>query len=301
MTQAESGTVLVVTNERDFAADTVIASVLARGWNVERWNTETHAAVSWRPQAVHATDDYSAVWLRQFLADPLPTTSVREVDDFLVSREQWRTWLTDLAEGHARWMNPLWASRRAENKLVQLRTAGDVGLAVPPTLVTTSRVEAAEHQRRVGDCVVKALASAYFPFSDSAFMFTRDLDAALSLAADEWSDPVIVQRKVMPRVDVRVFVVGGFVTGARTVVSGTDWRTSAGEATWERLLVPDDLASACKSLLQQLGLAYGAIDFAYDGRTMWFLECNQAGEFGFVDRPLKLGVSNAIAGWLCAR
>jgi hypothetical protein len=49
---------------------------------------------------------------------------VAAVDDFLVAREQWRAWLTDLAESpDTRWLNPLWAARSAENKLVQMRVA----------------------------------------------------------------------------------------------------------------------------------------------------------------------------------
>jgi hypothetical protein len=37
---------------------------------------------------------------------------------------EWRAWLTDLAESpDTRWLNPLWAARSAENKLVQMRVA----------------------------------------------------------------------------------------------------------------------------------------------------------------------------------
>jgi hypothetical protein len=55
---------------------------------------------------------------------PPPQTPWPAVDDFLVAREQWRAWLTDLAESpDTRWLNPLWAARSAENKLVQMRVA----------------------------------------------------------------------------------------------------------------------------------------------------------------------------------
>lgn len=295
-----AASVLVVTNERDFAADAVIHRLSKQGVPVERWNSESFDSVSWRPEEWPATREFSAVWLRQFLAEPSTLETVGEVDDFLVVREQWRTWLADLAEyPGARWMNPLWSARRAENKLTQLRVASAVGMSVPSTVVTNSRDEAAAHEAMVGTCVVKAVASAYFPFSSSAFMFTRPLKEALDLTQSDWrAQPVVVQRTVSPRTDVRIFVVGRFVAAASTRVDATDWRTRAGEAVWERCVAPVEVVDGCRRYLDEFGLAYGAFDFAFDGEVWWFLECNQAGEFSFADRPLELGVADAIAGWL---
>lgn len=291
--------VLIITNERDFAADLVVKRLLDDGVEVDRWNTGDPSPLTWRPDEPSSTDMYSSVWLRQYLREPPRAASVSEIDDFLVTREQWRAWLTDLAEGDARWMNPLWAARRAENKLVQLRLATRVGMKVPPTVVTTSRQIAEQHQQAVGPCIVKAVSSAYFAFSDSAFMFTRDLADALDLDLPDWvCQPVVVQRRIDPRVDVRVFVVGDYVVAAGTVVEGDDWRLRSELAVW----VPFELGEAhrvqCLSLARHLGIAYGAMDFAFDGEELWFLECNQAGEFAFVDRPLQLGIDRAIAGWL---
>lgn len=292
--------ILIVTNERDFAADIVIQRILSRGQEVERWNTETLRQVSWHPEQPPSTRRASAVWLRQFLAEPTITETVTEVDDFLVAREQWRTWLTDLSEAPVPWMNPLWAARRAENKLIQLRTTVEVGLSVPATIVTNSRDEAARHQSEVGSCIVKSVAAAYFPFSTSSFMFTRPLDEALDLGSDDWAaQPVIVQKQIQPRIDVRVFVVGSFSAAASALVDDVDWRTNSADAVWDRFDAPDGLIDLCRAYLESFGLVYGAFDFAFDGNTCWFLECNQAGEFAFVDRPLRLGVGDAIAAWLC--
>lgn len=294
---AGSRPVLVVTNERDFAADLVIDRIRRGGGTVERWNTETPPVVEWRPEG--ASVAASAVWLRQYLPEPTRAGSVKEVDDFLVVREQWRAWLTDLAETDARWMNPLWAARRAENKLIQLRTAANLGFCVPPTVVTNDRAVAEKHEAEVGPCIVKAVSAAYFPFSTSAFMFTRPLAEALVLGDDDWAaQPVIVQQAVAPRVDVRVFIVGDHASAAATTTGGSDWRLFAGENTWNRLEAPAELVERCRAFNAELGLAYSAFDFAFDGSTCWFLECNQAGEFAFIDRPLELGVTDAIASWL---
>src|SRR5689334_18414271 len=116
---AEDGVILVLTNERDFAADHVIDQVKRSGRHrVERWNAETieqHFS-DWTPGSQLLPTGTRSVWMRQFLPDAVPTSSVREVDEFLVRREQWRTQLSALAEEPAVWVNPLWSSRRAENK-----------------------------------------------------------------------------------------------------------------------------------------------------------------------------------------
>jgi len=291
--------VLVITNERDFAADLVIDRIKRSGRAVERWNTETRPVVEWRPEGLPGSATASAVWLRQFLPEPTKSTSVEAVDDFLVVREQWRTWLTDLAEAGARWMNPLWAARRAENKLIQLRAAARLGFLVPPTVVTNDKAVAQKHEADVGPCILKAVSAAYFPFSTSAFMFTRPLAEALCLGGDDWAEqPVIVQQAVAPRIDVRVFIVGDHASAAATTTAGPDWRLFAGENSWERFEVPADLVDRCRAFNAEFGLVYSAFDFAFDGAHCWFLECNQAGEFAFIDRPLDLGVADAIATWL---
>lgn len=46
-------------------------------------------------------------------------------------------------------------------------------------------------------------------------------------------------------------------------------------------------------------LAYGAFDFAEDADGVWwFLECNQSGQFGFVEMDTGQPIAATIAEWL---
>lgn len=295
--------ILIMTNHRDFAADRVIRLIQDRSdREVQRWNTETIDAdiASWEPGQPMLPADVRSVWLRQFLPDAEPLTTVADVDEFLVRREQWRSRLEFTSEAPVRWMNPLFDARRAENKLIQLQTAKTVGLTVPPTLVTSSKTEAVAWSSRQGSCIVKTVTSGFFAFSDQAFAFTTDLTEALAHADQDWAEqPVIVQRRIEPRTDIRVLIVGQDVFGASTTASGPDWRLHNTDTVWEPWPVPHLIAEQSRALIRSLGLLYGALDFAFDGSTAWFLECNQAGEFAFIDRPLDLGVADAIARALC--
>ncbi len=49
-----------------------------------------------------------------------------------------------------------------------------------------------------------------------------------------------------------------------------------------------------------MGLRYAAFDFIDDGEDIWFLEANQAREWLFIDRPLQMGISEAITDVLTA-
>jgi glutathione synthase/RimK-type ligase-like ATP-grasp enzyme len=129
-------------------------------------------------------------------------------------------------------------------------------------------------------------------------MFTKSFKEAMDLDERDWlAQPLIVQQAIFPKDDIRVFVVGERVFAARTHVDQLDWRSDS-SAVWRRYEVEDRLARQCVRLVRGLGLTYGALDFVAQGDNLWFLECNQAGEFAFIDRPLELGVVDALTSLL---
>lgn len=295
--------VLVLSNERDFAADRVVDLLHDSDVPVVRWNAETlgRDAQAWSPSD---SGTFRSVWARQYISDVAPTDDVATADETLVIRSQWRTWAATLDAPGSLWVNPLWSSRRAENKVVQLRAASALGLRLPPTIITSNRDVAHEFRDRQpeGRAVVKSLSSGYFAHSDRSFMFTESLSDDLLTNPDEWAaQPLIVQRQI-PRVhDIRVFVIDDLVTAAALPFSAVaegagvaDWRL-APDRDWTRIHLAEDDADCYRALTRDLGLRYAAIDLVDDGCDLWFLELNQAGEFAFLDRPLQLGVAEALA------
>ena len=236
------------------------------------------------------------MWWRQFETDESPST-LKDVDDLLVERAQWRTWIATLAPPSSTWMNDLWAARRAENKVEQLRTATSVGFNVPRTLITNDRSEAIEFQQVVGSAVIKTLTSAYYSFSDKSFVFTEHLDRAAALSADAWhSAPVVIQQLIDGRLDARVVSLAGHCFAARCRSRGLDWRkTPFDPELWEPWDAPEQIVHACESYRAQLGLEFAAFDFMITSESIFFLEANQAGEWLFLDRALDLGIGLAIA------
>jgi glutathione synthase/RimK-type ligase-like ATP-grasp enzyme len=292
--------VLILTNERDLAADDVVRRVDAAGFPVRRLNADAVVQSRVRPWSPHtAVSDVGVVWWRQFElpSNPLDRTDVDNADELLVVRAQWRAWISTLCAPGIPWVNDIWAARRAENKVEQLRSAVALGFDVPDTMLTNDREDAARFAER-GAVVVKSLASGYFELSDRGFVYTTGGTAALGYPEPAWRrQPMIVQR-MMPGRDVRVVAVGDQVFGASCETAAVDWRTVGAEVAWREWRVPRRLAERCSEYLAHTGLRYAAFDLRDDGTRQWFLEANQAGEWMFLERALHLGISEAVTGLL---
>jgi glutathione synthase/RimK-type ligase-like ATP-grasp enzyme len=200
-------------------------------------------------------------------------------------------------------MNPVDAGLAAESKILQLATATRVGFDVPDTCVTNDldlvRGFADEHQ---GNVVVKALdAPLIEDGTTSRFVFTSRLDLAL-LAGRENPEvvPMIFQEEISRKRDVRILVVDGeaFAFAIDADPSEVDWRRFGREAVVTPIAVPPEVINHCTSFLTILGLRYGAFDFAVSADRYAFLECNQNGEWGWLQRATGAPVAETIASAL---
>ncbi|KUN96926.1 hypothetical protein [Streptomyces caeruleatus] len=67
---------------------------------------------------------------------------------------------------------------------------------------------------------------------------------------------------------------------------------------WEPVPVPERIGKAVHEYVTPAGLAYAAFDFAEDWDGIWwFLECNQGGQFGFVELETGQPIAAEAAQW----
>jgi hypothetical protein len=68
---------------------------------------------------------------------------------------------------------------------------------------------------------------------------------------------------------------------------------------YEVIELSDAVAHFCDSFLAHYGLRFGAFDFAEDenGRP-WFLECNPAGQWGWLEGATGIGVTASLVSLL---
>jgi len=307
-------TVLILTCEEDVTADMVVVHLNASGVPVVRLDpADLPGGVALSGEYVHGAfrghlqsagrlvsiTGLRSIWVRRPGA---PGTRAPDASDWL-AEESAQAFYGMLRGSGARWMNHPDAARRARHKPWQLRLAQDCGLPVPATLITTFPQAAREFAERYPDLVVKPVSGAHPQDPPRAVPTSRVApDADFSAVA---FGPTLLQRRVAKRADIRLTAVGERMLAARKATAedadpdDVDVRFAPGDVPWRAVDVPPRMADAVRSYLRRAELAYGAFDFAEDADgTWWFLECNQSGQFGFVEVETGQPIARAVAEWL---
>ena len=305
--------VLVLSNESDYSLDRVVHWLAQNepAIRVQRINREDLAPLGGLtavlgPHGWSVGERPRVVWLRQLLPerDPYgPPPEPEEIDDILIARRQWLAWLCLIRRLGARWLNNPLRVQVAESKLDQLAVAARIGFDVPRTLLTCDRREAEAFVTHTGPCVIKSLTTAFWEFSDQSFVFTTHAEEALAADEPAWnSQPVFVQERIDGAEDARLLWIDGVALGACRQRDELDWRTRP-DAPWSPWVPDPATVAKARGYVEEFALDYGAFDFILGSDAHAepvFLECNPAGEFGFLDDVLNNEPTKHI-GLLLAR
>lgn len=198
------------------------------------------------------------------------------------------------------WMNHPLADDAAQRKILQLRVAVDVGLAVPDTLVTNDPDAARAFVDRLGPgrVIRKAFRNISEAPRQTAVVGAEEL-ARLDLVRYA---PVIFQGFVAAELDLRVTVVDGEVFAAQIRSDAdhqVDYRLGLGTADVRAHQLPDEVEDRLRELMARLGVSYGAIDLRLTPQGEYvFLEINPGGEYLFASQRTGQPVPQAIAAAL---
>ncbi|WP_020117277.1 ATP-grasp ribosomal peptide maturase [Streptomyces canus] len=304
-------TVLILTCEEDVTADMVVVHLNATGVPVVRLDpADLTDGVALSGEYVHGgfrghlsaggrlvgISGLRSIWVRR---PGIPAARAAAPSEWL-TEESAQALYGMLRGSDARWMNHPDAARRARHKPWQLRLAQRCGLPVPATIVTTFPQAAREFAERYPDLVVKPVSGAH-PQDPPRAVPTSRVAPDADFAAVAFG-PTLLQRRVAKRADIRLTVVGETMLAARKAAGAedeVDVRFAPSTSPWQPADVPPRVAAAVRDYLRAAELAYGAFDFAEDGDgTWWFLECNQSGQFGFVEVETGQPIARSIAEWL---
>lgn len=266
----------------------------------------------WRSaESFVSLDRVQRVWFRRHRLPQLPSDMERAHADYCLRESQWfvRGILLSLANRLSpdSWMSDPFDVQRAESKTLQLSVAKSLGLACPDTLISNDP-DAIREFFDQQDCnvVAKPLRMGYFDYGElqtaayTTVLSSADLaDAEALLAA-----PVIYQRHLPKRCDVRVTVVDGTIYSAaihsqKVASAKVDWRRADVELEHTVHPLPKDLADASLRLMSALRLKFGAIDFVLTPEgDYYFLEINPSGQWLWLEDKLGFPITDRIASWL---
>ena len=193
------------------------------------------------------------------------------------------------------WVSDPAATRRAENKLVQLRAAAAAGFKVPRTLVSQDPCQIRRFCDLLeGQVVIKAVRA-----TPSSQLFTLkarpehlESDAALRAC------PTIYQEYIPGRRHIRALCCGDDVHAVTIDTTDLDWRQNL-DVPLTPIEVEPETKRRLAHVLQFMGLRMGVVDLKVDDECerVW-LELNPQGQFLFVEGLTGLDLTGAFSDFL---
>lgn len=198
------------------------------------------------------------------------------------------------------WMSPLDAIRRAENKIYQIDLAQEIGLTIPPSVIT-NEISSFRDFSKKQDCIVKPIMSGQIGWPEMhEVVFTSKLE---HVPSDEeiTSCPSYLQNRIEKEYDIRLTIVGKStfavaIDSQQNKETETDWRKGENLLSHRKIELPFHLIEKCYRMLSELNLQYGAFDFILDKKGNYlFLEVNPNGQWAWIECQTGYDISGAIA------
>jgi glutathione synthase/RimK-type ligase-like ATP-grasp enzyme len=313
---------LIVTQRDDYHADWLVLELQARNADFTRFNTEDYpltTSLHWTHDGAarlrfgecdYDLADVTAVWYRR-PAPPVVAADLPEATAAWARGEAREALMGVWRTLDALWVNNPDRNRIAESKLLQLRTARELGFDIPDSLVSNEPAEVEDFMAANPHGVIcKPLMTGRVPVGgggEQLFFTSQISPESVSLAA-LGAEPYLFQELIPKLYDVRVTVIGTEAFAARiesqeSEETRTDWRRGhPGELAHTPIELPEDVASACLALCRRLGLEFGAIDLAHepDGRYTFF-EINPNGQWAWVEQRTGLPLRARLSDLLLSR
>lgn len=249
---------------------------------------------------------FGAVWHRLKPVIPLPSWGPLEASAAQFAQGEWRTVLRslNLLLDKSCWINSVESQSIISSKLRQLDLAASIGFAIPDTVVTNDPNLVLDMFSRHRRIIYKALNGFVFPDQTGILTteFTKE-DVCGNFESIRRA-PGIYQQFVEKNYELRVTIVGTQVFPAliRTPTTGAgsiDWRHAHFDDIFERCSLDSQVSEKLLAFQVQTGLKYGAYDLIVDHEGRYFfLECNPAGQFLWLENSLGLPITRTIAAEL---
>ncbi|MCY4000322.1 MAG: hypothetical protein OXF84_05890 [Bacteroidetes bacterium] len=189
----------------------------------------------------------------------------------------------------------------AESKPYQLYIAAKCGFNVPKTCISNDVQEIKTQFHNL--VAIKSLDTVLIhEGSEYLFTYTSVMDTSDISAEISQSVPVTTQMLLKDKVDIRVTIIGHEVYSVKILTSGQgidgDWRLIPHEyLQFLDFQLSEKLHQMCLKFMQKLGLSYAAIDLIETGESIYFIEVNPTGEWGWLNQNTR-PIATTIASWL---
>jgi hypothetical protein len=210
--------ILIITHKTDYTADFLVNILNHRSIEYRRFNCEDLLSSNYEIEfgagfkySILGCADFHSVWFRRTKLPDLNGLSSSETAYILSETDSLIQNLLSIL--NVNWISEPTAVYRAENKLLQLKTAMELGFNIPQTLITSSKERLINFYREQKSIIVK-------PFSQTritdvvnpGFIFTSVVTEKEINSIDDYDlTPCIFQQNVEKDYELRITVVGSKV------------------------------------------------------------------------------------------
>jgi len=304
--------ILIITHKGDFTADYVINKLNKRHIKYKRFNCEdlfqNPFAIKFNGKMEYTIlneYDYKSVWFRR---TKLPEFSgLKNSELFYVINETECFFKNLFYSLSSKWLSKPHAVYAAENKLLQLKTAQQIGFNIPKTLITNSKDELLNfYLENKEDIIIKPLYQTKIQSGESdEFIFTNPIPKNIIDEIDHFDlTPCIFQQNIAKEYEIRATLVGEQVFSS-AVYSQEDYETKADwrkkKLKFVKTTLPEEIERLCIQILKQLNLEFGAIDLIKTPQGEYvFLEINPNGQWVWIENQTGQKISESIIDFLTA-
>ena len=198
-----------------------------------------------------------------------------------------------------------------QNKLTTLFLAQQMGLKIPPTLVTTQKNNLRAFVQENEECITKAISNMFKIDKANSFQSigTQLVTKAMIDKLDDTFFPTLIQKKIEKVFELRIFYLKGLFY-PMAIFSQTDEQTQLDYRNYNRtkpnrnipFVLPNDIEVKLQNLMDKLDLNTGSIDMMVTPEgEYYFLEVNPTGQFGWVSEDCNYYLEEKIAHCLEGR
>jgi glutathione synthase/RimK-type ligase-like ATP-grasp enzyme len=254
------------------------------------------------------------VWPRRLTVSlSLEQQTTIESSAFRLWRSEWNRSLYGFYSSlrDTNWMNGIAQSSLAENKFFQMQKAKQHGFCVPDTISSNYKNELISFAERHKFVAVKFMSQDIYLMEDGSYSgiyVNRVKPEDLVEFNDFEENPIVLQKYIEKSYEVRhTFVSGSHfsckIDSQMSNRASIDWRRyDIPNTPHSSIDAPKDILRKVESLMDDLGLSYGAFDFIVDTHDQWwYLEVNSAGQWLWIEDLADMPISAAIAQSLMAR
>ncbi len=303
--------ILIITHKSDYTADFLIDRLNKTGIAYFRLNCDILHIYDYTFEfspaynfTINGICNFTSVWYRR--------TMLAELGEDLSPAEraylqlEYNSLLSNILSSlqNVRWLSHPLRIQEAENKVLQLKCAVNIGFVIPDTLITSNKERLlAFAKKHDGDLIIKPLGIGRMKAEENKLIYTNQILQEHLKAIDTFDlTPCIIQNNIAKEYELRVTVVGDKIFAAKVDSQSNDstkvdWRKE--KLPFSSYVLPPEIIIKCKRLIDLLQLSFGAIDIIKTKSGQYvFLELNPNGQWAWIESDTGLPIADTIIDFL---